>query len=113
MKVCPIVSLGMHLQGHPSMHLTLYVVPTICEPLVRQPVAACIDQHHHLLGLELADFTTSESSLPVDVLIRSNYYWELVTGVFAEEQTGLPRCTPNWVGCCLAHCPTEILPNVP
>ena len=80
MKVCPIVNVGICLGGYPSMSLSLYVMPTICEPLVGQPIAACIGQHPHLLGLGLADFSSSESSLPVDVLIGSDYYWELVTG---------------------------------
>ena len=63
-------------------------MPTICEPLVRQPIAACIDEHPHLLGLELADFSKSESSLPVDVLIGSDYYWELVTGSVCRRSSG-------------------------
>ena len=79
-KVCPIVGVGMHLKGYPLMSLSLYVVPTICEPLVGQPVIACVKQHPHLLGLELADFSTTKGSLPIDVLIGADWYWELVTG---------------------------------
>ena len=69
MKVCPIVNVGIGLKGYPSMSLSLYVVPTICEPLVAQPIAACIGQCQHLLGMQLADFTRVESSLPVHILI--------------------------------------------
>ena len=87
-KVCPIVSVGMHLKGYPSMSLSLYVVNTICEPLVGQPLTTCIEQHSHLLGLELADFSSSDSSLPVDVLIGSDYYWELVTGSVCRGASG-------------------------
>ena len=70
------------------MSLSLYVMPTICEPLVGQPIAACLENHPHLRGLELADFSTSESNLPVDVLIGSDYYWELVTGSVCKGASG-------------------------
>ena len=73
-RVCPIVNVGMCLRGYPFMLLSLYIMPTNCEPLVGQPVAACIEQYSHLLGLELADFSSSELSLPVDLLIGSDYY---------------------------------------
>ena len=56
-QVCPIVDVGMYLRGYPSMSLSLYVMPTICEPLVGQPTSTCVKQYPHLLGLELADFS--------------------------------------------------------
>ena len=79
-KVCPIVKVRLCLKGYPPLPLTLYVVPTICEPLVGQPITACVGKYPHLLGLELADFASTESSLSVDLLIGSDYYWGLVTG---------------------------------
>ena len=33
-KVCPIVNVGLYLRGYPSMSLSLYVMPTICESLL-------------------------------------------------------------------------------
>ena len=87
-KVCPIVSVGMCLRGYPSMSLTLYVMPTICEPLVGQPVSACAKQYPHLLGLELADSSNSGSRMPIDVLIGSDYYWQLVTGSVCRGANG-------------------------
>ena len=45
-----------------------------------QPVATCIGQNPRLMGLEITDFSSSGSTLPVDVLIGSDYYWELVAG---------------------------------
>ena len=41
-KVCPIVNVGICLSSYPRLTLSLYAVPTICEPLLGQPVAACI-----------------------------------------------------------------------
>ena len=62
------------------MSLTLYVMPTICEPLSRQPLSLCVDKYPHLRGLELADSVKSESNMSIDVLIGSDHYWQLVTG---------------------------------
>lgn len=41
-KVCPTVNLCLCLKGYPSMPLSLYVIPTVCEPLVAQPFIACV-----------------------------------------------------------------------
>ena len=87
-KVRPIVKVSICLRGYPPMTLLLYVVPTICEPLVGLPVAACIGQNPGLIGLELADFSSSGSTLPVDILIGSDYYWELVTGRVSRGSSG-------------------------
>ena len=54
MKVCPIVDVGMHLKNCPPMSLKLYVVPTICEPLVSQPITACFEQNPKFMGLDIA-----------------------------------------------------------
>ena len=74
-KVCPVVNVGLCLRGYPSMSLSLYVMPTICEPLAGQPISTCVSWYPHLLGLDLADSSSTESSMPVDVLIGSDYYW--------------------------------------
>ena len=75
-RVCPIVTVGLCLRSYP---LSLYVMPTICEPLVGQPILACINQHPHLMGLELADSSGNKSPLLVDVLIGcpASSVWEL------------------------------------
>ena len=79
-RVCPIVNVGMCMRGYPSMFLSLYVMPTICEPLVGQPIATCVEQYPHLAGLELADESSGSPNIPVDLLVGSDYYWHLVTG---------------------------------
>ena len=38
--------------------------------------------------MELADFSDNDSSLPVDVLIGSDYYWQLVTGSVCRGANG-------------------------
>ena len=89
-KVCPIVSVSVCLRGHPSMPLTLYVMPTICEAI-------------HLNVCE-ADSVESGSSMPV--LIGSDYYWQLVTGSICWG-------FESWVGCCLGRQVLQPLNDVP
>ena len=88
MKVCTMVNVGLCLRGYPSMSLSLYVMPTICEPLVGQPISMCINQHPHLSALELADFSDSALNMPVNMLIGSDYYWQLVTGSICRGTNG-------------------------
>ena len=88
MKVCMIVNVGMCLRGYPPMSLSLYVVPTICDPLVSQPIATCIERISSFKGLEFADHAGGNSSLEVDVLIGSVYYWELVTRSVCKSEHG-------------------------
>ena len=40
-KVCPIVNVRMCLRGYPSMSLSLYAMPIICEPLVGVYLHVC------------------------------------------------------------------------
>ena len=42
-KVCPIVSVGMILKGNPSMTMSLFVVPMICEPLIGRREMKAVD----------------------------------------------------------------------
>lgn len=55
------------------MSLSINVMPTICEPLIEQPIATCIEQYPHLLELELADLSNSASRHFCQV-------WDLVIG---------------------------------
>lgn len=75
-KVCAIVSVGMAI---PLITLCLYVVTTSCDPLVSKPIAACIKNSSSFKGLDIADHSHGKSSLKMDVLVGSDYYWELVT----------------------------------
>lgn len=87
-KVCPTVTIGMVGKGYPHMQLSLYVVPMICEPLASQPIAACAKGNQHLASLELADYSESDQSLEVDILVGSDYYWDLVTGGVSRGSSG-------------------------
>ena len=87
-KVCPIISVGVILKGYPSLNMSLFIVPTICEPLIGQPIDVCIEQNPHLTGLELADWAVQGSKLEVDMLIGADHYWDLVTGAVYKNKGG-------------------------
>ena len=87
-KVCAVVKIGMELKGYPHFFPSLFVVPMICEPLIGQPISECIKGNRHLATLELADFADGNSALTVDILIGSDYYWELVTGGVCRGDNG-------------------------
>ena len=88
MKVCEVVNVGMCLRGYSPMLVSLYVVPTICDPLVNQPIATCIEKTTSFKSLDFADYSDGKSSLRVDILIGSGYYWELVTGSVCRSERG-------------------------
>ena len=70
------------------MSLSLYVVPTICEALMSQRIATCIEKTKPFKGLDFADYVDGDSSLKVHILIGSDYYWELVTGSVCRNEHG-------------------------
>ena len=87
-RVCPVVSVGICLRERSTMTLSLYVVPSICEPIACQPVDTCVTADEHLMCLDLADPTDGTSQLPVDLLIGCDYYWDLVTGSICRTESG-------------------------
>ena len=56
------------------MLLSLYVVPTVCDPLVSQPVTACVQKSEAFSALDLADGSDDEGNIQVDMLIGLDYY---------------------------------------
>ena len=72
--------LGMELKNGTTFEMSLFTVPFICEPLSTQPITCAIEKYSHLSNLELADSSSGDEELNVDVLIGSEYYWRLVTG---------------------------------
>ena len=71
------------------MSLILYVMLTLREPLVGQPILPVLMNIPHLSGLELADTSSNSSTLPINALISSDYYWQLVKGVVCRGTSGL------------------------
>ena len=70
------------------MLVSLYVVLTICDPLVSQPITTSIEKINSFKGLDFADYSDGKSGLLVEVLIGSDCYWELVTGIVCRSECG-------------------------
>lgn len=51
----------------------------IYDPLFCSSVSSCLEHYKYVINLELADPGT-ESQIKPDILIGSDYYWQLVTG---------------------------------
>ena len=60
------------------IEILAFEFPVICSPL-QTPIA--VDQYPHLQDLELADdCPVDRNSDTIDVLIRLDHYWDVVTG---------------------------------
>ena len=67
----------------------------ICWPLKNQPVEFTQKNYSHLQILNLAD---SGASSDIDLLIGSDYYWDLVTGKFKTGTPGEPVAVETMFG---------------
>lgn len=78
-KVCPIASVGIILKGYPSMTMSLFIVPIICDSLIGQPIGVYIKQNPHFSGLELADLADQGSGLKwilrLGLIIGTSCHW--------------------------------------
>ena len=87
-KVCPIVRVGVSLNGYPDVNVSLFVTSVICEPLFSQPISTCIGKYPHLANLHLADWAEEGSRLGIDILVGSDYYWDFITGAISKAASG-------------------------
>lgn len=75
-----VAALGIELKGEPDLLLSASTLPLICQPLQGQPVQQVAKDNSCFSGLTLADYRNEGETLDVDILIGSDYYWNLVTG---------------------------------
>lgn len=76
---CELVQVAMEtMDGDIELHLL--TTPIICEPLTAQPIALCVNSYEHLSELRLADSSDGNAAMEDDLLVGSDYYWELTTG---------------------------------
>ena len=86
-RVCDAVNVVMKTRDGSNQEILAFVVPHICEPIAPQSLNICVKDYEHLSRLELAD-SYDNMALEVDVLIGSDYYWELVTGEIERGDAG-------------------------
>ncbi len=70
----------MWTKEYPSQKLLLFSVPLICQPLANMPNRLCIENYEHLHQLDFADSLEDVGQGEPDILIGSDYYWQLITG---------------------------------
>ena len=107
--VCGCVEVGIKLRKGCSQLLTIFTVPTICEPLTPHSLASCREVYPHLRGLELADEFEDIDKLQVDLLIGSDYYWDFITGTILRGSDGPVAIDTRlrWVLLGQVSCPEE------
>ena len=85
---CDLVELAVRAKGNEEMKLSTLVVPFICNPITSQPINHSKQLYSHLVRLELADSAEVPGVLEIDVLIRSDSYWDMVTGQVVRGDSG-------------------------
>ena len=83
-----MVDLGLVMKDGETLKVTALVVPLICNPLTSQPVNYSKDHYKHLVGIELVDSADIGDVLEVNMLIGSDFYWNLVTGRVRRGRSG-------------------------
>ena len=79
MRHCDIIRLTLVLKNGQGLELPFLTTSLMCDPLESVPLGFAVESLPHLYGVDLADSTNS-GSLPIEMLIGSDYYWRLVTG---------------------------------
>lgn len=63
-------------------------VSDICKPLASQTIELAVENYEHLKNLKLADSNPTNSSLKIDVLIGSDFYWDFMTNEVKKGKEG-------------------------
>jgi len=83
-----VVQLCISTEHGDDVQLSAFVVPLICDPLQSQSIAHASVTHALLKGLKLADYSTGEDDIMVDILVGSDQYWQLVSGKVLRGEDG-------------------------
>lgn len=83
-----MVKVTMQLKDKGEQQLQRLSIPFICQPLTIPPVRFHPGQFAHLRQLELADTFGEEREFQSDILIGSNYYWDITTGETIRGNSG-------------------------
>ncbi|XP_065902449.1 uncharacterized protein [Dysidea avara] len=83
-----VVRVGISTKDGEGEILDVLVVPHICQPLSAQPIDLCSKIYTHLAPLNLADTHHNDTPLEIDMLVGSDFYWQLTTGDVIRGQMG-------------------------
>ncbi|CAM1310776.1 Uncharacterised protein g5510 [Pycnogonum litorale] len=70
-----------------DLKVSVFVVPHICESVKDQNIVKTKRNHDHLCNLKLADYCY-DNDLSVDILLGSDFYWNIVTGQVKKGKDG-------------------------
>ncbi len=89
-----LCEIAMRTKEGPSQELLLFSAPLNCEPLANVPNRLCIENYEHLHQLDFADSLEDVGQGEPDILIGSDYYWQLITGEVIHGNGGpIAVCT--------------------
>ena len=83
-----VVHLCITTEHGDDVQLSAFVIPLICDPLQSQSIVHASVTHAHLRGLKLADYSTGEDDIMVDILVGSDQYWQLVSEKVVRGEDG-------------------------
>ena len=84
-QLCDYMRLGFELKNGQTKQLMLYTVPLISES---QPLYLCQNRFDHIMDFDLADYSSDNNQLEVEILVGFDQYWDLATGEVRCGQTG-------------------------
>ena len=80
---CDLIKLRLQRKHGEDVNISALSFEAICSPV---PSKVSLHEHPHLLDLDLADCISGnmDSQDNIDVLIGSDYYWDIITGEVAR-----------------------------
>ena len=97
---CDLIKLRLQGKHGEDVNISALSFEAICSPV---PSKVSLHEHPHLLYLDLADCISGnmDSQDNIDVLIGSDYYWDIITGGLLAEMTNWWQLVANLDGSCL------------
>ena len=95
---CDLIKLRLQGKHGEDVNISALSFEAICSPV---PSKVSLHEHPHLLDLDLADCISGnmDSQDNIDVLIGSDYYWDIITGEVArgDDKLGAVSSKFGWL----------------
>uniref|UniRef100_A0A1X7VL84 Uncharacterized protein n=1 Tax=Amphimedon queenslandica TaxID=400682 RepID=A0A1X7VL84_AMPQE len=86
---CHLAQIGIQLKDGGRFEIPIFAVPVICDRLAATPIQFCIKNYSHLEELNITDMAQDGgSTMATEVLIGSDFYWQLVSGRLIRGEGG-------------------------
>ena len=76
------------------------LVKDICQPLHGQDILHAKQKFNYLKNLKLTDSNSNDENLCVDILIGSDFLWDIFESEILRGRTGYAYCNENKVWLC-------------